>query len=167
MAATCVDLVQELVSGHLVVFAGAVVKHQLREAEDRVERRSKLVAHVGQELTLVPVRDLEFVVEVFDRILGPLPRGDIPHKGDEPRLVVHPRSSRDRQLHRKFTARPIQRGKLQDLAQHRGVSPGQVSSEAGSMCLAVRVGNDRIGQNLAQNLVSSPAERYFRLWIPV
>src|SRR5207253_5722048 len=37
-------------------------KQQLREAEDRVQRRSQLVAHVGEELALVLVRALQLTV---------------------------------------------------------------------------------------------------------
>ncbi len=36
----------------------------LREAEGRVERRPQLVGHVGQELGLVPARDLKLAALV-------------------------------------------------------------------------------------------------------
>ena len=42
------------------------VLHQLGVAEDGVERRSQLVAHVGQELRLVLAGDLELVALLLD-----------------------------------------------------------------------------------------------------
>ena len=50
-------------SRHLAV---DVVEHQLGVAEDRVERRAQLVAHVGEELRLVLARDLELAALLLD-----------------------------------------------------------------------------------------------------
>ena len=57
------DVVQVL--GLLVVdLAEHPLGQHLREADDRVERRAQLVRHVGQELALVPARDLELAALV-------------------------------------------------------------------------------------------------------
>ena len=48
--------------GNLAVDA---VEHEFAEAEDRIERRPQLMAHVGQELRLVPAGVLEALVELL------------------------------------------------------------------------------------------------------
>ena len=45
-------------------FAVDAIKHQFAEAEDRIKRRPQLMAHVGQELRLVPTSILETLVEL-------------------------------------------------------------------------------------------------------
>jgi hypothetical protein len=47
--------------GNLAVDA---IKHQFAEAEDRIKRRPQLMAHVGQELRLVPTSVLETLVKL-------------------------------------------------------------------------------------------------------
>src|SRR5207247_60634 len=49
--------------GNLAVDA---VLQELRVAQDGVERRAELVAHVGEELRLVPARDLELPALFLD-----------------------------------------------------------------------------------------------------
>ena len=52
----------------LVRLAGglSVLEEHLGEADDRVERRAQLVAHVGEELRLVVARDLELAALVLE-----------------------------------------------------------------------------------------------------
>ena len=50
----------------LVELAEQALEQHLGEADDRVERRAQLVRHVGEELRLVLVGDLELAALVLD-----------------------------------------------------------------------------------------------------
>jgi hypothetical protein len=50
---------------------------QLREAQDRVQRRAQFVAHAGQEGALGPVRPLGLLLGEQQRGFGPRPVGDV------------------------------------------------------------------------------------------
>ena len=58
--------VLEVVVLLLVELAEQPLEQHLGEADDRVQRRAQLVRHVGQELGLVLVRDLELAALVLD-----------------------------------------------------------------------------------------------------
>ena len=49
-------------------FAIDAVEDEFAEAEDRIERRAQLVAHVRQELRLVPAGVLEALVELLQTL---------------------------------------------------------------------------------------------------
>ena len=59
------DVLQVVVLLFVQVAEQALEQH-LGEADDRVERRAQLVRHVGEELGLVLVRDLELPALVLD-----------------------------------------------------------------------------------------------------
>ncbi len=72
--------------GHLAVNP---VEDQLGVAEDRIQRRAQLVAHVGEELRFVPARHFELAALVLDLV-------EQPHVLDRDcRLVGEGRNERD------------------------------------------------------------------------
>src|SRR6266853_635066 len=62
MLAADVDLIQKPVLGRRVEMAVARFKQKLRETNDRVQRRAQLMAHVGEEDALVPVRLMKVTI---------------------------------------------------------------------------------------------------------
>ncbi|EKD33713.1 MAG: hypothetical protein ACD_75C02620G0002 [uncultured bacterium] len=91
MFATPVDRVQILA---LSGFQGMGSLHQLRIAENGVERRAQLVAHVGQKLTLRLVggigslySGLKFIDELLPFNLNPVFFSDIPEKPNSFNIV--------------------------------------------------------------------------------
>ena len=60
------------------------VAQDLREADDRVERRAQLVRHVGEELRLHPARVLELRVLLLERLLEPLELRHVARRGEHP-----------------------------------------------------------------------------------
>ena len=50
----------------LALEIAGVLQQHLGDADDRVERRAQLVAHVGEELRLVLARDLELPALLLD-----------------------------------------------------------------------------------------------------
>ena len=71
MIPRCEDVVEVLLLLRVERPEQPLPKH-LREADDRVQRRTQLVRHVGQELALVPTRDLELAAllrELCERLL--------------------------------------------------------------------------------------------------
>src|SRR2546422_4757045 len=71
------DLVQESCAGWSVELAVTRIREQLGEPDDRVERRAQLVAHVGEEDTLVAVCFLQRPVALLelDDQMAPVQRG--------------------------------------------------------------------------------------------
>src|ERR1700693_1669617 len=61
---TRVDLIQKTMSGGFVKATRFIVPKQLRKSENRIERGTQLVTHVGKEGALVPVRFHPFAVGV-------------------------------------------------------------------------------------------------------
>src|SRR5205814_10608938 len=64
--------VLEVVGLLLVDAAEQTLQEDLREADDRVERRSQLVRHVREELRLVPVGGSELLVEKPELVAHPI-----------------------------------------------------------------------------------------------
>ena len=67
----------------------------MREADDRIQRRAQLMAHIGQELGLGPVRQLRRLFRLDQRRFGLLAVGDVQrhrhHMGDAAKIVAHGR----------------------------------------------------------------------------
>ena len=62
-----------------------LVRHHLGEADDGVQRRAQLVAHIGEELGLAAARELGFLLGGDERQLGGLAVGDVERGGDDER----------------------------------------------------------------------------------
>ncbi len=76
MLAGALDLLQVRDHG-VLAFVGGVFLQDLRIADDGVQRRAQLVAHIGQELGLGLVGLFGGVARLLDRSLGLLARGDV------------------------------------------------------------------------------------------
>ena len=85
--------------------AEQLLAQQLREADDRVQRRPQLVRHVREELALVPARRLELAVEA-------------------PQLVVHP-------VHVRGERHPTRRGSAHPPVPEK--SPAAISASRASV----------------------------------
>ena len=74
-----------------------LVGHDLREADDGVQGRAQLVAHVGEELGLAAARQLGLFLGGDERQFGFLAVGDVQGRGDDERrgVVVQQRLRRE------------------------------------------------------------------------
>ena len=111
--------------------------HHLGEADDGVERRAQLVAHVGEELRLVLARELELAALVLDLV-------EQPHVLDrDHRLVGEGRDQLDLLVGERphLGARQRQHADRDALAQHRNAEHGAETAQP--LCLGTGVAPDR------------------------
>ena len=85
--ATTPDVVQKGPPLRLGDFCDIVVKHDFREADDCIERSSKLMAHAGQERGLVLVGKLQLGGALDDALLELAVFGDVSQSTDRVALA--------------------------------------------------------------------------------
>jgi len=76
----------------LVQLAERLQLQELREADDRVQRRAQLVRHVGHELGLVAADSLELIVEPSELVVHPV---QVHREGAQLVTVLHLDVSRE------------------------------------------------------------------------
>src|SRR5262249_54086519 len=139
MVARGVDVPQVLILP-LVQLTEQAVRQDLREADDRVQRRPKLVGHVGQELTLVLARCGDFAVCCFQLLEQP----NIFDRND--RLIREGPEELDLLVRERSRPRPAD----QDHASYSPLVEQGDSEEAAQLCLLRRPGQLvlRVGQDV-------------------
>ncbi len=100
---------QDLVDALLPFFGEVRLVEQLREAEDRVERRPQVVAHAREEIALRAVRALRLETRNLERIVGLLALGDVDR--DRAERVCGARVVQQREFNRMTDARALRQEK--------------------------------------------------------
>ena len=163
MRPTCADRIEGIT---LIAAEGAIALQQLRVADDAIERRPQLVAHVREELALGARRG-------FGRLLGhpqlvfvTQALGDIPHEGAEEVSASGAHRVGHRDFDRKLVPGAMKAAQLQPAVDDRRLARFVEVAQAFDVRRAEAGRNDRVRQLLADDLVARPAERRRRLRVP-
>ena len=124
----------------------AVALQELRVAEHAVQRRSQLVAHVGQELALGARRRLGRLLRAAELGVALAAIGDVPEKRAEEEAVLDVHRRRDGELDRELASRPVQGRQLEALVDDRRLAGFVEAPHPVVVRLAKRRRNDRLGQ---------------------
>ena len=146
------------------------IVNELGEPDDRVQRRSKLVRHVGKKFALQPVGFLNTAVLLFqlfapsaDLLLCFLIGGVAKITCEQGWLVLA--YSRDAQLDRKLGPVSAHRGHFNPLAEYGAFTCGEIMGHPTPMFLAQGRRNDQRSHRLADHVSAFIAEHLLRRWI--
>ena len=149
-----------------LVKAELAVREQLEHADDRVHRRTDLVAHGGDESALRLRPGARGIARLAQLLFGALALGDVAQvRGEQPLLArLH---HGDRQLDRELLAARAHGGELDALADDLVLAGGEIAGKAGLVRLAQRPRDDEVRERAAERRLADYAESALRRRVPL
>src|SRR5262245_51688757 len=124
------------------------------------------MTHVRQKLALGPCRGLRRILCTTELGVTLAPIGNVSEKGSEKEAAFDAHRGTDGELNRELPPRSMHGGQFEPLIDDWSLSGLVKAPHPADVCLTKCRRDDRLGQNPAENLVSRPSKRRFRLSVP-